>query len=274
MSTNLQLDDEIVAAETITGSATGFGDRLVALVRAAFHSSVNPFGSACALDVGTASGELPALGADGRLAAERLPAATNASIGAMRFATASEIAARADGVAVSAEDLNALVASDTVPGLVRRATAQHVTDAANVNRYVRPVDVPRIAGPRPVAVVPAAPLTVGQAAVELDMGVTIADFTSVLISYRPTGPTGPTGSHLAVRALLPTADVDTYTFADRTTDWLTEGSQPEERTTITDAHVNIHDATTLRFIATRSGDSVGAPASTNTFGTVLGVALR
>ena len=78
MPTNLSLDDEIAALENTSGSAAGFVTRLLALLRAGFHSTVNPFGDAATRDSWDGSGDAPA-SVEGQLArlnsAGKIPAA-------------------------------------------------------------------------------------------------------------------------------------------------------------------------------------------------------
>ena len=71
MATNLNLNDEITALENISGSTTGAWDRLLALVRAGFHSTVNPFGSAALRNAGVANG-VATLGSDGTVPVAQL----------------------------------------------------------------------------------------------------------------------------------------------------------------------------------------------------------
>ena len=69
MATNLNLDDELAAAENLTGSATGWADKILTLLTRLVKSDQNPFGSAATKNVGTAAGEVPILGTDGQLPA-------------------------------------------------------------------------------------------------------------------------------------------------------------------------------------------------------------
>ncbi len=67
MAVNLNLDDELTAAENITGSATGFATRVLALLRALVHSGTNPFGSAATKAAGTSSGNVLLLDQNGEI---------------------------------------------------------------------------------------------------------------------------------------------------------------------------------------------------------------
>ena len=72
--TNLFLDARINDVwNKIHTNATGLVERFETLLRAAFHSADNPFGSVATKDVGTDSGNVPLVGASGNLASVIFP---------------------------------------------------------------------------------------------------------------------------------------------------------------------------------------------------------
>lgn len=146
MATNLNLDDEVAAASSVTQSATGWADRIVTLITAAFKSDRNPFGSAATVDTGTTAGDVPVLGTGGRLDSDRLPAASMAVAGAVKLANSTEFAQRNATTALTPSHLNSLNATESSAGLVRRATASEVTGRTNVNAFCSPSEVATIAG--------------------------------------------------------------------------------------------------------------------------------
>ena len=87
MPAKLSLGTELDAVTNTTASATGWADVVEALLRAALADATNPFGTAATLDAGDGAGQLPIIGADGRLADALLPA-----IRAMQRITLTEYA--------------------------------------------------------------------------------------------------------------------------------------------------------------------------------------
>ena len=97
MPTQLNLNDEVAAAEAVTGSSTGWATKVLEALRAGFHSTVNPFGSAAVRNAGSAAGEVPLVGTGNRLAAAVLPNATESAPGVAELATVAEAAAGTRG---------------------------------------------------------------------------------------------------------------------------------------------------------------------------------
>lgn len=73
MATRADLNTKVIAAKAITGSAVGWATAVLALLDDAFATSKTPFGSASERDVGTAAGNVPAVGANGKLDLSILP---------------------------------------------------------------------------------------------------------------------------------------------------------------------------------------------------------
>lgn len=80
MPVNLGLDDEYDAANAVTGSATGFAAKLLTLLEKGFKSTSNPFGTAAVKDTGTSSGDVPEIGANGKLDSSILPTQQSAHL--------------------------------------------------------------------------------------------------------------------------------------------------------------------------------------------------
>jgi len=101
----------------LTAGATSFASDIVSLLTAAFGTS-NPFGTAATRDTGTAEGNVPLLGAGGRIEPSLLPTATTIRSGgvllardindarAEAVATAAQVASFAAGVATGLNAAN------------------------------------------------------------------------------------------------------------------------------------------------------------------------
>ena len=60
--------------EMLHSTSTGFRGRVEAILENTFRSTLNPFGTAAALDTGTTAGNVPVLAANGRLTPSIIPA--------------------------------------------------------------------------------------------------------------------------------------------------------------------------------------------------------
>ena len=67
MARDLGLDSLINAVQDVTGNDVGWARAVQTLLRRAFHSDENPFGSAAIHDVGRAEGEIPVLDSGGKI---------------------------------------------------------------------------------------------------------------------------------------------------------------------------------------------------------------
>lgn len=142
MATNLKLDDEITALTGTAATGTAWHTRLAALLRAAFHSSVNPFGSAAKRATGTTAGSVPVLGAGGRLPAGMIPILPPSRISGT-LATPGTLALAAAGS----------TATDQMP----RIPASKFTSGIIDFRNVPPFPASRILGRLALARLPALP---------------------------------------------------------------------------------------------------------------------
>ena len=123
MAQDLGLDTALTELGNLTGNATGWASRVQSILDSLAESSGNPWGSAALKDTGTASGDIPLLGAGGLLARERLPAASETEAGILEIASNAEMVAGTDNTRVITPlRLQEKVATTTQRGLVRKAT--------------------------------------------------------------------------------------------------------------------------------------------------------
>lgn len=84
---DLGQDANLDRLRNITGDLTGWYNRLRAMLRETYHSSVNPFGSAYRANTGSVfNGHVPQVNNEGFIDRLSLPNATSAQRGATRIA--------------------------------------------------------------------------------------------------------------------------------------------------------------------------------------------
>lgn len=84
MGANLGLDDEFATVEGITGSATGWASAVVTLLKKLAKQSDNPFGDAATKTTGTATGNVPVVGTNGKLDQAIIPAVSAYMVGEIK----------------------------------------------------------------------------------------------------------------------------------------------------------------------------------------------
>ena len=140
MSVDLGLNDELVAASNVADSATGFADRLLALLVAALKSNTNPFGDAAVRDSTDArtgssfANDLIRLNASGKFNhASFIPAATTALAGLLSASDKSKINGLGGSISGGLASITEEQVFDHVKNIIVKGNGINVVDSDFLN---------------------------------------------------------------------------------------------------------------------------------------------